>query len=273
MPFELLIGKEFKMPVLEEFVKTMREGEVSHFSAIKPLVYNYPVVSQAYRKHVEQEKSGKCNETRRSHCCGMTAKKAFDYDDLNELFEKPSDLEFVIELLKIEHPESHDKEVWQMNRVEKLESIPKLRQEGNELYKQGLVQDASMKYGKALTMLEQLILEEKPGEEEWKVLDDMKIPLLSNYSQCQLVMKDYYKVIEHCSEVIKRDPKNVKCYFRRGKAHAAVWNVTEAKKDFEITKALDPSLSGLVDKEIHKLESQVKAKDSEIKEKLQGKLF
>lgn len=261
------------MPVLEEFIKTMREGEVSHFSAIKSLVYNYPVVSQAYRKYVEQEKSGKSDGPTRSHCCGMTAKKAFEYDDLNDLFEKPSDMEFVIELLKIEHPESRDKEVWQMDNVEKLESVPQLREEGNQLYKQGLVEAAAMKYGKALTMLEQLILQEKPGDEEWKVLDDMKIPLLSNYSQCELIMKEYYKVIEHCSEVIKRDPKNVKCYFRRGKAHAAVWNVDEAKSDFEMTKNLDPSLSCVVNKEITKLESMVKAKDSEIKGKLEGKLF
>lgn len=272
-PFELLIGKEFKMPVLEEFIKTMREGEVSHFTAIKSLVYNYPVVSQAYRKHVEQEKGGKSESLHRSHCCGMSAKKTFEYDDLNELFEKPTHLEFVIELLKKENPESHEKEVWQMDQVEKLSSIPTLREEGNQLYKQGLVEQASLKYGKALTMLEQLILQEKPGDEEWKVLDDMKIPLLANYSQCQLVMKDYYKVIEHCGEVIKRDPNNVKCYFRRGKAHAAVWNVSEAKKDFEMTKNLDPSLISLVNKECIKLENMVKIKDSEIKEKLEGKLF
>lgn len=272
-PFELLIGKEFKMPVLEEFIKTMREGEVSHFTAIKPLVYNYPVVSQAYRKYVEEEKSGKSKEVRRSHCCGMNAKKQFDFEDLNELFQHPTDLEFVIELLKIEHPESHEKEVWQMDQEEKLSGIPRLREEGNQLYKQGLYQEASMKYGKALTMLEQLIIQEKPGDEEWKVLDDMKIPLLSNYSQCQLLMKEYYKVIEHCSEVIKRDPNNVKSYFRRGKAHAAVWNVTEARQDFETTKNLDPSLGSLVTKELQTLETMVKAKDSEIKEKLEGKLF
>lgn len=271
-PFELLIGKEFKMPVLEEFIKTMREGEVSHFTAIKPLVYNYPVVSQAYRKYVEEERSGR-KEVRRSHCCGMSGKTQFEFQDLNELFQHPTDLEFVIEVVKIEHPEGHEKEVWQMDQEEKLTGIPRLREEGNELYRQGLHEEASIKYGKALTMLEQLIMQEKPGDEEWRTLDDMKIPLLSNYSQCQLLMKEYYKVIEHSSEVINRDPSNVKSYFRRARAHAAVWNVTEAREDFIMTRNLDPSLAPLVTKELQKLETMVKAKDSEIKEKLEGKLF
>ena len=47
---------------------------------------------------------------------------------------------------------------------------------------------------------------EKPGDEHWKALDDRKIPLLLNYSQCKLLCKDYYPVIEHTTEVLKKDP-------------------------------------------------------------------
>jgi hypothetical protein len=47
---------------------------------------------------------------------------------------------------------------------------------------------------------------EKPGAEEWLALEKQKIPLLLNFSQCKLYEKDYYKVIEHCSSVLKTDP-------------------------------------------------------------------
>lgn len=47
---------------------------------------------------------------------------------------------------------------------------------------------------------------EKPGEEEWGTLADMKIPFLLNYSQCQLLLGNYYEVIEQCSQVLNHQP-------------------------------------------------------------------
>ena len=50
---------------------------------------------------------------------------------------------------------------------------------------------------------------EKPGEPEWQALADMKIPFLLNYSQCQLLMGNYYEVIEQCSQVLIRQPSKL----------------------------------------------------------------
>ena len=47
---------------------------------------------------------------------------------------------------------------------------------------------------------------EKPHDEEWNKLDDMKVPFLLNYAQCKLYAEEYYEVIEHTSEVLKRHP-------------------------------------------------------------------
>ena len=44
---------------------------------------------------------------------------------------------------------------------------------------------AGEKYRDALGRLEQLMLREKPGEEEWKDLLNLKIPLLLNLAQCR----------------------------------------------------------------------------------------
>ena len=53
---------------------------------------------------------------------------------------------------------------------------------------------------------------EKPGEEEWRSLADMKVPFLLNYSQCQLLLGNFYDCIEQCTQVLLLDPgKMVHC--------------------------------------------------------------
>lgn len=47
---------------------------------------------------------------------------------------------------------------------------------------------------------------EKPGDEEWERLHQMKIPLLLNYSQCQILQGHYYQAIEHCTTVLDKEP-------------------------------------------------------------------
>lgn len=63
---------------------------------------------------------------------------------------------------------------------------------------------------------------------------------------------------------------NVKAYFKRGKAHAAVWNVAEAQADFAKVLALDPSLRSVVSKELRSLEARLREKDAEDKIRFKG---
>lgn len=63
---------------------------------------------------------------------------------------------------------------------------------------------------------------------------------------------------------------NVKAYFKRGKAHAAVWNVAEAQADFAKVLALDPSLRPVVSKELRSLEARLREKDAEDKIRFKG---
>ena len=48
--------------------------------------------------------------------------------------------------------------MWTMDEAEKIEAIPRLKEEGNSLYKQKEYEEAAEKYGMALGMLEQLML-------------------------------------------------------------------------------------------------------------------
>ena len=281
---ELLLGKQFKMPVMEQFIKSMRVGEIAQFTVHKSLVAAYPFVSQAYRKYVTSVKKKQHSNLHQvseedeqgqpaHHCCGMNLKSGTGYPDLDDLLNNPCDLIFVIQLISVQAPDSYEKEIWQMDDQEKNHSIPLLKQRGNDFYKQGKYEYAAEKYGKALTIIEHLQLKEKPGESEWIDFDTMKVPILSNYAQCKLHLKDYYEVIRHASKVLELDPQNVKCYFRRAKAEIAVWNLDDARRDLAQVAALDPTMNETVKRELSRIDVLESEKRKEEASRFTGKLF
>ncbi|EFX72952.1 hypothetical protein DAPPUDRAFT_325741 [Daphnia pulex] len=262
-PIEILIGKKFKLEVWETMVQAMAVNEVSEFYVDKTLCLTYPLVAKTLRDAYSKDKP-KTHEHTSPHCCGAMALvngPKLGYDDLNQLMEKPSDYLFRIELLGVDLPQSYQKETWQMDENERINALPRLRLEGNELYQNKKNAEASKIYAQAIGIIEQLQLKEKPGEQEWQALADMKIPFLLNYSQCQLLMGNYYEVIEQCSQVLIQQPNNVKAIFRRGMAHLNAWNPTEAKNDFEKAALIDPSLAKTVQQQLSKLEEMIKEKN------------
>lgn len=267
-PMELILGKKFKMPVWEECIKSMRINEVAEFAVKKQLVDSYPLVSKSYREFAGVAKSTK------GHCCGMMAfTEGVGHRDLDVLIREPGDLLFKLELVKVERPGEYEKESWSMDPEEKLQSIPDLKEVGNKLYNEQQYEAAAKKYAEALGRLEQLILREKPGEEEWLDLEKLKIPILLNYAQCKLVKKDYYPVIEYTSTVLEKDPSNIKALFRRGKAYVGTWDLELAQKDFVKVAELDSSFQSAVQKELKNISHLQKQKDEDIKSKLYGKIF
>lgn len=268
-PMELIFGKQFKMPIWEECLKSMKIGEIAQFDIKKNFVDAYPLVSKSYRQF-----AGLTKGDNSSHCCGfMGMKEGLGHADLDELMKKPTDLSFIFELVSVSAPGDYEKESWAMDPEEKLQSVPLLHEQGNMFYKEKKYKEASNKYAEALNRLEQLLLREKPGEEEWLELEKLKIPLLLNFSQCKLVEKDYYAVIEHTSTVLKKEQDNVKALFRRAKAHVGAWNPEEARSDFHRVLELDPSLGNIVRNELKLLDLAEKEKNKEDKAKLCGKIF
>ncbi|XP_018566570.2 AH receptor-interacting protein [Anoplophora glabripennis] len=266
-PLDLVLGKKFKLEVWEVILQKMAVNEVAQFTVDKSLVIQYPFVSKTLRD-LHRPKG-----ERKTHCCAMTLQnEGVGYDDLNEFLKRPTDLEFTMEILKVEQPESYEKESWQLEENEKIELIPKLKEQGNEEYKNKNYGKAAELYAKAVGMLEQLMLKEKPHDIEWNELNDQKNPILLNYAQCKLFEGDYYAVIEHCTTVLKTDKDNVKAYFRRAKAHVKAWNIEEAKNDFNKVMEIDKSLTSVVKRELAELEKQIKEKDCEDKGKY-SKLF
>lgn len=58
----------------------------------------------------------------------------------------------------------------------------------------------------------------------------------------------------------------MKGYYKRAKAHAAVWNDKEARRDFNMVSHLDPTLASLVCRELKSLSERMKEKYWEEKE-------
>lgn len=283
-PLQLLLGKEFKLEVLEACIKTMAVGEVAEFVIDKRLLHTYPFVMKTLRDSWLPAGSKKAAERRAGgHCCGMllaqpgssTASPTaqLGYEDLEELMRKPRALRFTVELVAADGPGSYSKDSWAMNDQEKLASIEQLRLAGNSSYSQSKYQAAGDSYRQALGHLESLMLREKPGSDEWLQLQRRQLPLLLNLAQCQLLLGDNYGAIEQCDAVLKVDPTCVKALYRRGRAHARVWNETEARADLGRAAELDSGLRSAVTSELRALEERSRAHAEEQRQVMQGKLF
>eukprot|EP00118_Oscarella_pearsei_P012078 m.85803 g.85803 ORF g.85803 m.85803 type:complete len:342 (+) comp36474_c0_seq1:119-1144(+) len=273
-PFELLIGRKFKLSVWEDLVKTMRQGEKSTFRCSQEFVSDYPLVSKSLR-YVGKEKQGKAKEEdrpRQHNCMACNpATLTTGHGDLDELQDHPRELTFEIELLKVEPEGVYEKEVWSMTAKERQEETPKLKERGNALYGQGKHNEAADLYAKAISCIEQLAAQEHPTSDTAMALQRQKIPLLLNYAQCKLHLQEYGAAIAHTSAVLEKEPDNVKALFRRGKAYAGSWQPQLAQRDLKRVVQLDGSLSRAVQRILRELDDVQKERDDEDRTRLQGR--
>ncbi|XP_076810413.1 AH receptor-interacting protein-like [Clavelina lepadiformis] len=265
-PFELLIGRSFKLECWEECVATMMHGEIAQFVCPLQCVMDYPTISKSLRDlHFGKKQSG--------HSCGLhAAHDGLGYDDLNQLQQNMVPLVFEFELLKVEGINTYEKELWQMDANEMLASIPKYHEDGNRLFRNGKIDEAEKKYANAIGCLKHLQIKERPGTDSWIDLDKQQIPLLLNYAQCKLNQGEYTVCITNCSEVLEKidGNNNVKALFKRGKAHSHILDETECRADFDLALKLDPSIRGQVNRELKALSVRQKQRDCQLSKHLKG---
>lgn len=144
-----------------------------------------------------------------------------------------------------------------MTDEKKAKAVPLIHQEGNRLYREGQEKEAAAKYYDAIASLKNFQMKEQPGSTAWIQLDLQITPLLLNYCQCKLVAQEYYKVLDPSSSILNKYDNTVKAHFKRGKAHATVWNAQEAQADFAKVLELDPALAPLVSRELRALETRI----------------
>ncbi|XP_052529550.1 aryl-hydrocarbon-interacting protein-like 1 [Tympanuchus pallidicinctus] len=269
MPMEIIVGKMFKIEIWETLLCSMRTGEVAEFWCDAIHTGMYALVSKGMRRIAE----GRDPLEGQKHRCGMG--NMFDYhstgyDDLDELQRTPQPLIFIMELFRVEEPSAYKRDTWAMSKEEKLAAVPVLHSEGNRLVLQKDFQRAAEKYQEAVICLRNLQAKEKPWEEGWLKLESLVTPLVLNYCQCQLELGEYYEVLEHTTELLQKHNDNAKAYFKRAKAHAAVWNEREAREDFLRVAHLDPAMAAAVKKELKLLGERMRKKHVEDRKRYQG---
>ncbi|XP_072733473.1 aryl-hydrocarbon-interacting protein-like 1 [Ciconia boyciana] len=269
IPMEIIVGKMFKMEIWETLLSSMRAGEVAEFWCDTIHTGMYALVSRGMRRIAE----GRDPLEGQKHRCGMG--NMFDYhstgyDDLDELQRTPQPLIFIMELFRVEEPSAYKRDTWAMSKEEKLAAVPVLHSEGNRLVLRREFEQAAAKYQEAVICLRNLQAKEKPWEDGWLKLESLVTPLVLNYCQCQLELGEYYEVLEHTTELLRKHNDNAKAYFKRAKAHAAVWNEREAREDFLRVAHLDPSMAAAVKKELKQLGERMRKKHVEDRKRYKG---
>ncbi|XP_077465171.1 aryl-hydrocarbon-interacting protein-like 1 isoform X1 [Stigmatopora argus] len=270
-PAEIFVGKMFKMEVWETLLMSMRVGEVAEFWCDAIHTGLYPIVSKGMRLIAQ----GKDPLEGQRHTCGMG--NLFHYHstgfpELDELMRTPQPLVFIMELLQVGDPMSYYRESWMMEKDEKLGTVPLLHARGNTLVKQRQFREAASQYKEAVLLLKTVQSREMPGDVDYINLGRMIVPLELNYCQCMLELQEYYEVIEHADELLDKHKDCVKGYYKRAKAHAAVWNEKEAQRDFNMVAHLDATLALLVQRELRAFSERIKEKYWQEKEAYWNKL-
>lgn len=280
-PVETIYGKQFKLPIWESCLSAMRKGEICRLTVRDdPITHyiclNYVATSKCFRKHYGTKPTicdqGEHENSMSSHNCSMSLRNS-PYKDLNDMIQSPPEIfEFTFELVDVIPPKSYTKELWQMTDSEKIIALPTYRENGNRYYAEQNYDSAVSSYTKGITVIESLMIKEKPKDDDWNRLNDMKIPFLLNLAQVRLSQGECYECIKYTDEVLKRDPENIKALFRRAKAHAGVWNLDEARKDFEKCMEIDRDMTKTITKCFQELKIREMSRDKEDREKF-GKMF
>lgn len=265
---ELILGKQFRLPIWEELLKSMCVNEVSKFVIDKKLVFNYPFISVQYRKYANYPI--KCKVKNNSSCCARMIESGVGYDDLDKLMSEPKNLIFIFEILKSES--DYSKEFWEMNDEERYKELLHLKQTGNEHYTKANYVEAEKCYLKALSILNNLLVKHAPKTEEYRDLQKIEMALNSNMAQLKFKQENFYESIAYCDKVLTVDNQNVKMYYRRAQANARTWNRKEAEQDYEQVIKLDAKMKKTVTKELEELSKKIRQIEQEENERLSQKL-
>ena len=130
-------------------------------------------------------------------------------------------------------------------KSEPIDDALKIKQQGNEFYRQEKYDQAKIKYEQAM-----LIVETFKNNLKYK---EIKLALLLNFSAVFLKTNDNQKVIDYSSKILEYDSNNVKAFYRRGVALLKIENFEKAKSDLETALKLDPN-NQEIQIEIRKLE-------------------
>uniref|UniRef100_A0A0N4ZC40 TPR_REGION domain-containing protein n=1 Tax=Parastrongyloides trichosuri TaxID=131310 RepID=A0A0N4ZC40_PARTI len=274
---EIVMGKKFQLEFFEYCLSTMKSGEVAFFDAAPNIIPNYGNVSARLRDMVKPTGNdrGGSDSHNNSHggvCCGASVNKGTGYDELDKWNENPISLRFKFEITKIMAPGSYTQDDWQLDDTAKLSRAESLRLEGNGLVTQKDYEGAIEKYGRALTLIDQVLLKESPNTPEFNNIDMLNVPLYSNLSLCFLKLTKIRDCIKTATEALNRDPRCEKALYRRAEGYIHEWQFREAMDDLEALKNISPENLQLYKQGVAKV-NEVKIKHQQTQARYAKKMF
>ena len=169
-------------------------------------------------------------------------------------------------------PDEYKLSTWALSDDEILEQLPNLMERGIFLYYRGNFGGAVDLYRRALNPLEQMSLQERPHTKEWNTLQEKKVPLQLNYAQCKLCLSEYNEVITHTTSVLEFDRDNATALLLRAKAHIHLYNLVQARRDYERVIMINSPLAGDAERKLTKLNEAVQDFVADQQRRLVGRL-
>ena len=187
-----------------------------------------------------------------------------------ELYHCKSPMDF--DLLSSEQPRDYTLSTWALSDKEILEELPNLNDTGIFLYHCGNFAGAADVYRKALDFLERMSLTEVPHTTEWKNLQEIKVPLQLNYAQCKFCLREYDEVVTLATSVLEFEQDNARALFQRAEAHLSLYNLVQARRDYERVILLKLTSAGAGESQLAEVKKAIKAFLKDQKRKLKKQL-
>eukprot|EP01111_Echinosteliopsis_oligospora_P018158 TRINITY_DN816_c2_g1_i1.p1 TRINITY_DN816_c2_g1~~TRINITY_DN816_c2_g1_i1.p1 ORF type:complete len:504 (-),score=158.26 TRINITY_DN816_c2_g1_i1:9-1520(-) len=110
--------------------------------------------------------------------------------------------------------------------------IISLKEEGNKLFREGLIHESLAMYSKACEIGTSTNVERMSAQSVDRFKQLIR-PILLNKAACNLVLKEYKAVIEDSTKALDGDPLNLKGLFRRGRAYFFINDFDNALVDLQ----------------------------------------
>ncbi|KAL9650045.1 hypothetical protein ABK040_003163 [Willaertia magna] len=137
----------------------------------------------------------------------------------------------------------------------KVEYARKLKDEGNELFKQGNYKKAIQKYkyvflyvtglnSNLMSVMSNNMSGNASSSEEKKELsevDQLQLTANLNISQCYLKLENHERALEFAQKALNFDPNNLKGRLRRGLSYLALKDIDRAQEDLDFCSKQIPN--------------------------------
>jgi len=121
------------------------------------------------------------------------------------------------------------------------------KEEGNECFKVGKIDDAIKHYTRALSLC-------GDSEKDKKTKSD----IYNNRATCYVQLYEPQKVVADCNEALSFAPGNIKALLRRGFAYESLDKMRMALEDFQAVLVIDPTVSQ-AHQAVHRIKQALKA--------------